>query len=325
VETGETVIFDVTHSFRSLPMLAFLAVAYLKAAKQVQVERVLYGAWEARDKQSDRSPVFDLTPFVSLLDWLAATNRFVEIGDGQALAKLLRAGIPAGILMGADLEARLLGHQLESAAEAIETVSLALSVARPMESMQSASHLAVTLQQAAPGILQRARPFGVLAEQVVTQYGQFGLDEPAEEPNLVRGLWRQLSMITWYLDRQHVVQAITLAREWVVSLLACRFGAAVFDNRVARAEVELALNNGVELRKSARLLRQSKYDGELAALPVADELISLWSQLTDLRNDIAHVGMRHGAKSAAQLHQKARALLPGLEKLAQALISPNQA
>ncbi len=35
VETGETVIFDVTHSFRSLPMLAFLAVAYLKAARQL--------------------------------------------------------------------------------------------------------------------------------------------------------------------------------------------------------------------------------------------------------------------------------------------------
>jgi CRISPR-associated DxTHG motif protein len=320
VETGETVTFDVTHSFRSLPFLSFLAVAYLKAAKNVKVERVLYGAWEARDKETDRSPVFDLTPFVALLDWLAATNRFVDLGDGHALAGLLRQGMPPGIQMGQDLQARQLGQQLRSGAEAIEMVSLALRLARPVESMQAAAHLASTLQQAAPGILQRARPFGVLAEQVVMGYGQFGLEEPAEPAHLAQSLWRQYAMIGWYLKQQHVMQAVTLAREWVVSLLAYKFGANMFDNQVERPGVELALNNGVETRKSGQALRTGPYDGQFEALPQADELVGLWSKLTDLRNDLAHVGMRPGAKSASQLAQKARSLQPELEVLAYSLL-----
>lgn len=321
VDFGETVTFDITHGLRSIPFLVFLFAAYLKTARQVTIDAIYYGALELGvPAEHVPAPVIDLSEFASMLDWLTATNRFVETGEGHALAKLLRAGMPAGIQMGKDLQARQLGQQLKSAAEAIESVSLALSVARPIESMQAAAHLAATLQQAAPGILERARPFGLLAEQVVAQYGQFGLDDPADDAQLVKSLWRQLAMINWYLDRRRTVHAVTLAREWVVSLLAYTFGAAIFDSQSARPDVELALNNGVEKRRSSKSLRQGKYDEQFETLPQVNELVRLWSQLTDLRNDIAHVGMRQGAKPASQLDQKARALQPALETLAYTML-----
>ncbi len=318
VNEGERVTFDVTHSFRSLPMLAFLAIAYLKAAKRVQVDRVLYGAWEARDATTNRTPVFDLTPFVALLDWLTATSRFVETGDGHALADLLKAGMPAGPAMRDDITARALGRNLKAAADAIESVSLALQVTRPIEVMQSAAQLQTTLQQALPGILERAHPFGILAEQVTQAYGQFALESPTETAALGEGLRQQLQMIDWYVRRRHVVQAATLAREWVVSGLALQFNQSMFDYDKGRHPVEQALNNAVERRKpQARNIYPGPCDALLEQLPQVENLVKVWSQLAELRNDIAHVGMKISPKPAALLKQKVEAIYPQLMILAQ--------
>jgi CRISPR-associated DxTHG motif protein len=319
VEEGETVTFDVTHSFRSLPFLAFLAVAYLKVAKAVKVERVLYGAWEARD-ESNRSPVFDLTPFVSLLDWLTATSRFVETGDGYELASLLRAGMPSGPLMGRNRVARKLGHNLRQAAEAIDSISLALRLARPVEAMRSADHLEATLNQAMPGILERARPFGLLAEQVSGEYGQFAMGNPDDEGEQPEALQHQLTMIQWYINHRHVVQAAALAREWVISVLAHKFGAPMFDYEKGRKAVEKALNNGVRSR-IPKNIQPGLYDGKFEALTQADEICKLWSKMSELRNDIAHVGMRINSQPAASLKRKVEELYPSLEQLAKELLS----
>lgn len=66
VEPKESVIFDITHGFRSLPFLSFLSAAYLRTVKNIQLEAVYYGNFEARDKSvtPNRAPVIDLTRFV---------------------------------------------------------------------------------------------------------------------------------------------------------------------------------------------------------------------------------------------------------------------
>jgi len=321
VQPGETVAFDVTHSFRSLPFLAFLAVTYLRIARNVKVDKVLYGAWEARDQQTNRSPVFDLTPFVGLLDWTTATNRFVETGDGQPLAALLKLGMPSGPQMGQDLELRALGKNLKQAAESIEKVSLALQVTRPFEVMESAASLSQILAQSLPVIAQKARPFAVLAENINLEYGQFGLEYASEGENFDDGLRRQLAMIGWYMKRGQVVQAATLLREWIVSILAYRFGAPLFDLKQGREPVELALNNAVESRKEhPRSIENGRYDEVFNSLPQAEVLCSLWGRVTELRNDIAHVGMRFHPKSAADLKLKIERLYPQLEELADAFL-----
>ena len=67
---NEKVLFDITHGFRSLPFLTFLALAYVRNVRSnVKIERVIYGAYEAVERSNPKKPVFDLTPFVSLLYW----------------------------------------------------------------------------------------------------------------------------------------------------------------------------------------------------------------------------------------------------------------
>ena len=114
IPAGETVIFDITHGFRSQPVLSLLVASFLRVAKGIRLEALLYGAYE-RDREN--SPVFDLTPFVAMLDWANATERFLETGDARKIASLIR-------------EQRK--SPLNSVAARLTDLSEALALARPM-------------------------------------------------------------------------------------------------------------------------------------------------------------------------------------------------
>ena len=323
VGEGEAVLFDITNSFRSIPLLVFLAAAYLRTARRVDVRGVIYGAYEARNVKTNRTPVFDLTPFVTLLDWLTAADRFIQTGDGRPLATLLREHMPPGLAMRDDLEERALGKGLTKAAAAIEGVTLALRVTRPLETMESAARLEAALRQARDAVAARARPFALLAEQVRNSYAPFALSEPLERSHWTANLRLQLAMVRWYLENGQVVQAATLAREWLVSLVAYRVGAAsLVDRDGERFPVEGALNNARRVRAGEVVNRPSHRDADLAALPALDDLIDVWNKVIELRNDIAHVGMHEHPKSARDLLRDMVAIYPELEKLAQALLEP---
>jgi CRISPR-associated DxTHG motif protein len=93
VNEHDTVIFDITHSLRSIPFLVFLAAAFLKSAKQVTLEAIYYGALELqKDARGNPrpAPVIELSEFVSLIDWLNASNYFVNSGNTAPLTALLR-------------------------------------------------------------------------------------------------------------------------------------------------------------------------------------------------------------------------------------------
>lgn len=322
VEEEDELIVDITNGFRSLPFLSFLAIAFLRMARRVTVKHVYYGAWDARN-EANESPIFDLTPFVTLLDWTIATDRFTRFGDASDLADLLRAGMPPGPLMGTDLEARAVGNGLKHAAKAMEDVSLALRLTRPLETMSNAAKLTQKLTEVGDIISRKARPYGLLARQIQAAYQPLALaDDPLARENWRLNLQIQLDLIERYLDQGQVVQAVTLAREWLVSLLVYRFQADSMTNYEAdRKPVEYALGNEAErVRGGGRSPRASRFDAALQALPNHREIGDLWGNLTSLRNDIAHVGMKASPSNAASLRKRAEGLYPRLRQVGQRLL-----
>jgi len=324
VNENDSVIFDITHGLRSLPFLVFLFAAYLKAAKNVTIEAIYYGAWELGFSNNGIAPVIDLSRFIDMLDWLTATERFVQIGDGQPLADLLKKEMPSKIELRDSIPAQELKRDLEAASKAIESISLALRLTRPIETMEQATKLEQALKKAAPSIAKRVQPFSILGEQVVKEYGQFALENPRENSQLANNLWLQLKMIEWYRERQQIVQAVTLTREWIVSVLALKFGEPMFSNKNGRDEVELALNNGVRIKSNKTVDTTSSCDDKLEKLANKDELVNLWDQVTQLRNDIAHVGMNSDPKSAKKLKDRFEKIYRFLSKLAASLLPPQE-
>lgn len=47
IPKGKVVLLDVTHGFRSLPLLTVLILTCLRTVRKVTLQHVLYGAFEA--------------------------------------------------------------------------------------------------------------------------------------------------------------------------------------------------------------------------------------------------------------------------------------
>jgi len=82
LEDEDEVVIDITHSFRSLPMLVFTVLNYAKVLKNIKLDGVYYGAYEARN-ENNIAPIFDLTVFDQLLDWAQGVNAFLKYGNSQ--------------------------------------------------------------------------------------------------------------------------------------------------------------------------------------------------------------------------------------------------
>lgn len=257
IPAGESVIFDITHGFRSQPVLSLLVASFLRVAKGIHLEAVLYGAYE-RDREN--SPVFDLTPFVAMLDWANATERFLETGDARKIAALIR-------------EQRK--NPLNSLAARLTDLSEALALVRPILVTQKASDLMVRIAQARaePWEAQHA-PLKLLLDRIQTSFSPLAATEP------LRAQWQQIG---WLTTHQHYLAAAALAREWLVHVRVVVAGGTIvpIDNAL-RDAAESWLNNADNENGSA----------PHEAPPEWKASVALWRNLTDLRNDLAHCGLR---------------------------------
>jgi len=97
IDEDDTVVFDITHAFRYIPLMAVLVVHYIRVVKpRVKVQGIYYGNIEAvggtkvlqeKAKKGERviAPITDLTAFVALQDWISHVNLFFETGRADLL------------------------------------------------------------------------------------------------------------------------------------------------------------------------------------------------------------------------------------------------
>lgn len=287
VSSGDKVVMDITHSFRSLPMLSLLVIAYLRQVKGVQVERILYGAFDAQDAQGV-APVFDLTPFVSLLDWLTAAKIFMETGDGRELANLMRNAQADAHKAGRPKSPRM----LIPASEKIKQVSESLLTNRIPALAPAVQGLETVLAQ--PQTENEVATWLPPLVPLLRQIGQ------AYKPFSENSLRAQAELIAWYAERGHTLHALTLAREWLISH-------------------ELEQNEGDLLDLEAREAVNKQFNDRTEA-GEKTPVVEAWQLLSGLRNDIAHCGFR---KDFATTHTLRQAAERAYEIISQILRSEN--
>jgi len=280
VQEGDEIAFDITHGFRSLPMIALLTIAYLKQVKGVKVQYVLYGAYEARDNQG--APVFDLTPFADLLDWLAAAKMFTATGDSSELGRLIQ-DVQDAAHRNKEAYGDSLPLALKNFGAALKEVSNDLLLARVPNLPKSVSNLIEKQKRASAEVSDWTPPLTLLLDKIADAY------EPFQDDSLPT----QAKLIRWYLNHNHIVQAMTLAREWVVSYYAQQ-------KSLSRDDAEDELNQRANNQEN-------------------DELVQLWSSIRNIRNDLAHCGFGRAegqVLSAASIRQNAEEVVKQVERLA---------
>lgn len=283
IEENDEIILDITHAFRSIPLLIFIVAAYLRQVKNVKLKHIIYGAFEARDMATNQTPIFDLTPFVELLDWMNAVNIFQDSGDARPIARLDVQGDIAG---------------------ALTRLSDALLTNRTLEAQNAAFNFN-GLDFDSPQTL----PFQMLIDQLKQSYQQMAVNDPSENPK--PSLKAQYLQIKWYVENQHYLQAITLIREWLISWKCIQQ-----NNRghwlsyTNREFAENALNEGVN-NQDSQIAQQleSKF-----AVDDTATAIKLWGRCVDIRNDLTHCGMRKKPKKSSEAIQAIEDLFSEFEK-----------
>lgn len=308
LEEGDRVLFDITYSFRSVPIVALISISYLRIVRRIHIEGLLYGALEAGNRETNETPIFDLLPIISLLDWTTATDQFIKTGNGQALASLLEQK--------GDSAAQELAQGINSIAEGLHLL-------RPITVMQQSAKLPTLVQAAIPTIAQSVPPFGTLLERVQQDYATFGLEDPVDyQLNAQASLICQLKMIEWYTEKEQIVQALSMAREWLPSLLCYHFELNPHTDKSNRAEMELLLSGGkLKDEKTGETIKTSRYLKEWDDLPKNRKkpIMRLWGgdlNLASLRNDVLHAGFRKNPREPVDIIEKTKQIVAELKSIA---------
>ena len=158
-----------------------------------------------------------------------------------------------------------------------------------------------------------------MSDRVLNEYGQFALEKSKNREFILENLEIQKQTIEWYIQRNYIVQAITLAREWVVSLFAYKFNVEMLD-RDSRDPIEKALSLLIRKFAGKDISKENNiYIDDLGQFSNSRDIANLWGELGRLRNDLAHCGMNKQPMSSKKIQENAIAIIPILSNIFVAL------
>jgi len=319
VQPGEQVAFDITHGLRSFPLVGLLAAAFLRSGLNVDLKAVLYGAYDVGQQISKgRTPMFDLTPMLTQLEWTTAADRFNRTGDARYMASLL-VNMRKGLSLKAQSNPQMLtdvGH-LGNLAGALTSSSQSLRLIRSYKAMADIHGLAARIEKARPLLEQTAetQPFSLVLQNISDCYSPLAHPNPFDPESLDQTLCVERKMIRWFADREQWAQAVSLAREWLLSWFMVQFHQTDLTNRKLRTKFESVIGAEAEQFRTSKENKQEFVSDFLAQLPMIEEKLELWLQTTEIRNDFLHAGKRENALDPEVLVKQALKRIDEIEKL----------
>lgn len=289
VQPKAEVIFDITHSFRSIPLIAIASLQYIRDLdSSVQVSGVYYGAWEARDTSREPPfvPLLDLTAFITLMNWSKAVSDYQNFGNAQALKRLLDdEALPRKkASMGKDEEARLLhrlGQTLQAVSANIATCrGRRIAADRPWDDVREQ----ITGLKQGPNTLAALSP---LLDRIQAKVDQLqGPPDVGQSDDIRRGF----GAVDWCLEHDLIQQAYTLLLETIVTWVCQQVGLNQ-HKREDRSLVPMAFRICKEPEGKWNEETKKRRDEVRHIEAITPEkLLKRYNQLIQLRNDLNHAG-----------------------------------
>ena len=311
---GDRVVMDITHAFRSIPMIALVVLHYAKVLKGLELDRIYYGAFEALGglhevsgmaPEMRRAPLFDLTPLYSLMDWSLAVDRFLGSGDASPACELAAVAVQPMLRVAKGRDEAALA--ISNVARSLNAFSKVMATCRGRDISKTAGKLKDDIERCTR--VELLPPFKPLLERIGSKLTPFTGDDP-----IVDGI----CSARWCLDHNLIQQGYTILREVLVSYMAGSAGADLKD----RAQRELAPYAAKLFHKSTP---EAEWTGNASANPsltrgylsifrLKPALADLFSELGDLRNDLNHAGFKNPPKRAADFGPKLEKLIVSAEK-----------
>lgn len=266
LQSDDEVFFDVTHGFRSIPMLVLVLNNYSKFLKNIRIKSITYGNYEARNEKNE-APIISLNSLSELQNWTTAASMFIETGRTTRLSNLL---IEKGIT------------SLDNFAQEIfECRGISINKG------QSATDLKNELNA-----LETNHSFKEITQKIAEKV------EPFSANNLINGF----KAVEFCIQHHLIQQGVTLLLEFIVSFVMKEIGYLNLTDEVVRTAVSAALNrNKIDgYVAPISLNEEDKQKSNEAVAKVFD--LKMKKKLSNCvfkslsqgsRNDLNHAGMRN--------------------------------
>lgn len=317
IDHGEEIVFDITHGFRSLPFIAFLVCAYLRAAKDVSISKIIYGAFASLSDSS--SPVFDLTPFITLLDWTYAIQAFGDYVDASPIRDLV-----------SEIQARAYKSRqpqppviLAPWSDNLNGFTSAVRLARPVDAIKKSAGIADMADRVNREIGRYVAPMGPLTEKIfsVGTFSEGVRDTDTFSRELAES---QRRLVRYQVDKGLYLQALTVARELLVSVLIFTMGDGDQWLRKNVRENAEKTYGAASKKIQGKNYFETAYTNLFFSLDSWKDLTGIWDQVTELRNDLAHAGMSDNPKSLKKIAGKAKVLPDTIDRFFEIAMNQHQ-
>ncbi|MEM5947014.1 TIGR02221 family CRISPR-associated protein [Spirochaetia bacterium 38H-sp] len=111
---GSDILLDITHAFRSIPMLGLVIINYARIVKNIDIKGIYYGAYDR--ELTEPYKIIELTQVDRLLQWSNAVNSYANTGNAyhiDLLANQIMKNIKTDLEKMQAASERSLAHSLK--------------------------------------------------------------------------------------------------------------------------------------------------------------------------------------------------------------------
>jgi len=295
-EEGEEVLFDVTDGHRSLPFIISLAATWMKEVRRVKVIGVVYATQP--DEHGFRH-IVNLEPILQVIDWISGVRALMSHTDAVQIGSLF-TGLQ-GRIHKAGLEPEPPTH-LTGWSHLLGTFTRAVRLSRPVDAMYAAWGISHDLPVIRDEIARFAPALLPVLEELEETGEMAALPSPEELSR--EYLFLQHRLIRYQIDQGLEMQAVSLSREWLISVTMLVLGVdESWLDADSRHTVSWTLT-GLALTLQEIPAETTPYTHLLLDVPSWKEMVRIWERVSDLRNDLAHCGMNRRNESLRSLLQR---------------------
>ncbi|HWP49655.1 MAG TPA: TIGR02221 family CRISPR-associated protein [Candidatus Limnocylindrales bacterium] len=308
IDHGDEVIFDMTHAFRSLPMLAIIILNYAKVIKNIKINGVYYGAFESLGSirevekmavQDRNVPIFNLTPFVRLFDWTNAIHNFITYGDAKDISELTQQEIKSIL---ADTQGKDEGAQnLRELSKQLKKLTKLIQTSRGPGLIDGFDFDGLRELIKKEGFL---KPINPLLDKIANKIKDF------KNKDIKNGY----AAVEWCIQHNLIPQGYTLLQETMISEVVVRhFGQSEILNedkrKLAAQALHIANRNIIANRKIPEEeweepAKSRKEDVQKIISCLSEDFIKIYDSITQDRNDINHAGFRTQPSQPEDLQER---------------------
>lgn len=324
---NDEIVFDITHSFRSIPMLALTVLNYAKVLKNIKVKGVHYGAYDFDG--AEEYPIVDLTNYDEILSWSFAANAFMKYGSSKEIVSVyeefdykeerLRLAIEAindftncikagrGKILKNDANIKIKETDFYSLKSKSSTDAAYRSTIHRLESLKA-------------GNLEKVRPLLPLFEKIRAEIEGFDYGNDYE---------LGMKMVEWCIENEMTQQGLTALDETIKTYICIKSKLDLNDidirfhtlkevmNGISRGESRASIEEAIkEKNRQKRRNKASNINKAAKAILdyLPDELAKLSIKATRKRNDMNHFGFTRETEDYGSLHSELVELYEEMKK-----------